>query len=247
MNYKQEKRIKDAAHMVRNVMSMSQNMQQINLNYASDLEQFIQKLKNIPTPGASAPVVNSEASKDSHGIMLSSNTNTAREESSEESPSTGTGEEAGKQTKKEGPKKTKRPPAPWVKGLYRKIMKKCHPDIISGDLPPEEQIYRAEALQIAIKSYKKEDFDALIYAGAIVGVFSERLSTNKQIAILNKSYSSNSQIISEIQSSISWCWGVNWDTFESRIQLIKRICLLNKIVMPSKEDLVLLLSDHEMK
>ena len=47
MNYKQEKRIKDAAHMVRNVKSMSENMLQINSNYASDLEQFIQKIYQL--------------------------------------------------------------------------------------------------------------------------------------------------------------------------------------------------------
>ena len=194
MNYKQEKRIKDAAHMVRNVKSMSENMLQINSNYASDLEQFIQKLKDIPTPGASASVVDSTIGKDSHEIILIADEapRASSEAASDED------EEATSQSKKEGPKKTKRPPAPWVKGLYRKIMKKCHPDIIAGDLPPEEQIYRAEALHIAIESYKKEDFDDLVYAGALVGVFSERLSTNK-------------------------------------------------IVVPSKEDLILLLSDHEMK
>ena len=241
MNYKQQKRIKDTALMVRNVLNMSDNMQKINLNYAADLEEFINKLKNISVAGANAPAANSTADKPSGSeiILIEPKSSGPAEEPEEQ---------ADNPSSSSRPQKTKKPPPPWSKDLYRKIMKKCHPDKnVNVVLPPEEQIYRAEALHIAIESYKEESFDKLIYAGALVDEYSQRISATKQVAILNRCYSENSQQISGIQSSISWSWGINWDTIESRIQLVHRLCLINKIKPVSKEELIVLLTEHEMK
>ena len=82
---------------------------------------------------------------------------------------------------------------------------------------------------------------------SIVGVFSNRLSANKQIGILNKVYAEKSEVISRIQSTIAWCWGVNWDTVEARIRVVQQVCSLNGIAIPSRENLILLLTEHEIK
>ena len=127
-------------------------------------------------------------------------------------------------------------------------MMKCHPDRNqNANVEMMEQVYRAEALAVAVEAYREERFDDLIYAGALVDIYSSKLSVNKQMKILNSSYATKSHLISEIQGSISWCWGINWDGPETRTDLIERICRLNNIVIPSKESLVELLSDHEMK
>jgi len=244
MNYKQQKRIKNTALMVRNVLNMSDNMQKINLNYASDLEEFINKLKD-----ASSGAISEDASsinKVSSGLEIIpagtvEDNKTVTEDSAEES-------DTANRSARKRPEKTKRPPPPWAKDLYRKIMKTCHPDRnINSNLSPEEQIYRSESLQVAMNSYKEESFDELIYAAAIVDVYSERLPVSQQIAILNKHYGTSSKTIESIQTSISWSWGVNWDTIESRIQLIMRICMLHNIKAIPKDKLIVLLIDHEMK
>jgi len=234
MNFKQQKRIKNTALLVRNILSMSDNMSTINFNYAVDLEKFVLKLKSFKEePGAEAPGLNSDTQLTDLSLPVS-----------DETPSLETPDFESAETQPD----TKTPPPPWAKDLYRKIMMKCHPDRnqnISSDVL--EQIYRTESLSIAIEAYKEENFDKLIYAGAIVDIFSDKLSANQQIKILNKSYDSRVQKVSEIQESVSWCWGTNWDTVETRIQLLESICRVHSIEIPSKEDLIILLSEHEMK
>ena len=243
MNFKQQKRIKDTALMLRNVMNMSNNMTTINMNYAADLESFILKLKNLSKKSeAQASDLNSTTDEPTSLILprpKSSKNKKEKEEASEN-------KKTSNQLKR--PPKTKRPPAMWAKDLYRKIMMKCHPDRNQNvDIEVMEQVYRAEALAVAVEAYREERFDDLIYAGALVDIYSTRLSVNKQMKILNVSYATRSQSISEIQGSISWCWGVNWDGPDTRVDLIERICRLNNIATPSKEELVELLSEHEMK
>jgi len=243
MNFKQQKRIKDTALMLRNVMSMSKNMTTINMNYASDLESFISKLKNISKKSeAPASDLNSSIDEATSLILPSEKKAEKKEEKTKAS------EDSQPNNQLKRPPKTKRPPAGWAKDLYRKIMMKCHPDRNqSPDIDVMEQVYRAEALAIAGEAYREERFDDLVYAGALVDIYSSRLSANKQMKILNDSYTVKSQSVSEIQGSISWCWGINWDGTETRIGLIKRICRLNNIPVPPKEELAQLLSDHEMK
>ena len=243
MNYKQKKRIKNTALMVRNVLNMSENMEKINLSYSADLEEFINKIKEANSPGTLVPGSNSDVS---NVESLTSLKIIKRTEDTEQDKEDSKKSETPNQRNR--PPKIKRPPKPWVKALYRDIMKKCHPDRSAAEtITPEEQINRAEALQLAMSAYNDEDFNKLIYAGAIVDVYTTRLSTNQQISILNKDYAVKSQKISEIQSSISWHWGVNWDSEEQRIILINRICALNNINIISKEALIEMLKEHEIK
>jgi hypothetical protein len=237
MNYKQQKRIKDAALMVRNAFDMSSNMQSININYACDLEGFLKKIKDLQVAEAKASAAADAGSE----IML-----TDPNENNESSQGDGNSDN-GKQ--EESCKDAKSVPAPpWAKDLYRKIMKKCHPDkIVSSVLTPEERLYRAESLQAAMDAYAKEEYNELIYAGAIVDEYTQKITAAKQITILNRFYNTNSLKITKIQDSVSWSWGISWDTIETRVLLVIRLCLINKIKPVSKEELIVLLTEHEMK
>ena len=246
MKIKQKKRIKDTAFMVRNVLNMSENMTTMNTNYAADLEEFVLKLKE-KVSGADAPDVNCSDHKPEQKKENLPLVSTGPSDPDSDSRERREEEQEVEDLRK--PKKTKKPPAPWAKDLYRKIMMKCHPD--RNQQPdmsdPMSIVYRSEAMNIATQAYKDENFESLVYAGAIVDVFSTRLSANKQIQILNSEYEKRSHVISEVQGSISWNWGINWDTVEARIRLVERICLTYGIPLPKKEELELMLNEHEMK
>ena len=244
MNDRQRNRIKDTAFMVRNVLTMSDNMSKINIAYEKDLESFVRKLKQ-KEEGAQAPESNSGQKQES--LVLANPDTNKNQNSAYDTEDADENKHSTSNNARRPPKKTK-PPKPWVKDLYRKIMMKCHPDRNQNqNIEPLEQVYRAEALAIAVDAYQGNDYDELIYAGAIVGVFSDRLSANKQIGILNKVYAEKSEVISRIQSTIAWCWGVNWDTVEARIRVVQQVCNLNGIAIPSRENLILLLTEHEIK
>ena len=245
MNHRQKKRIKNTALMVKNVDSMAKNMESINQNYATELQDFINAVlesvvpkkengaRDIKNPGASETsltIVPNQSIDDLEGNNSSSET--------KENPHNA-----------RRPQKQKKPPKPWAKDLYRKIMLVCHPDRNhkADNIDPETMIARTSALEIASSAYKENRHDELVYAGAIVDVFSSRLPVQKQIEILNKSYGEKSRIIEEIQGSISWHWGVNWDSTESRVNLVYRICASKGINLPSKQFVIDLLENFETK
>lgn len=144
------------------------------------------------------------------------------------------------------PKTQKRPPQFDLKDLYRKIMKKCHPDRSSHDnLSHEKILLYAWALGKVTKAYKDNDIKTMVYIGAMVDEYPRKISPKQALTHLNELYASKSKELETIQSSIAWAWGVNWDTLEARYRIVVAMATQQNLKLPTKIEVLDLLVKHE--
>ncbi len=240
MNYKQKKRIKDAAVMVKNVRDLSSNMNNISSEYAKDLESFFSAfVLNFSDKNESKTV--STALEDSLSLVPSQNNGKSKAEHKNSGENNTT-----KYTNR--PERTARPLKIEIKQLYRKIMQKCHPDrTINDDSVTEEQkVLFAYVLDVAMAAYKKADTDDLIFAAALVDIYPQKTPMKVCLAKLSTMYTEKSKQIETLQNSLAWVWGTNWDTLEIRYQIIIAMCKNNNIFPPSKPDVLKFLVDFEL-
>ena len=82
--------------------------------------------------------------------------------------------------------------------------------------------------------------------GGTVNMYTDKLSQNKQLEILNKIYANDNEHITSIQNSVSWKWGISWDEQGGRIRFLENFCRLKKIKpMPNKKQLQKILDEIE--
>ena len=82
--------------------------------------------------------------------------------------------------------------------------------------------------------------------GGTVDTFTDKLSQNKQLEILNKIYAEDNQSIQSIQNSVSWKWGISWDEQGGRIMFLENFCRLKKIKpIPNRKQLQKILDEIE--
>jgi hypothetical protein len=145
------------------------------------------------------------------------------------------------------PEKTKKPVQSEYKRLYRSIMQKCHPDRTSNDpsISQQNKALFIYVLDIAMNAYKKNMKDELVYAAALVDIYPTKVSTKACLAFLNNMYLSSTQKIEEYQDSLSWAWGVNWDTVEIRYKIISAMCKRSGFPLPPKSDVIKFLVEYE--
>ncbi len=102
--------------------------------------------------------------------------------------------------------------APWAKSLYRRAVKRCHPDIIKiNDLS-----YREEMIQLykaITESYENDNLDILMIETFKLFIKPERV-TNEQIEILEISKQDHHKKIKNILSS----QGYMWSTFSNELK-----------------------------
>ena len=242
MNYKQKKRIKDAAKMVKNVRDMSSNMDSISSEYAKDLEGFFSAFVQKFTDKKLEPQTSNQL--DSSALVLSEE-KTEPTQKDEDRPDS---EAQGSPGISKRPEKTRRPLKIEIKQLYRKIMQKCHPDRTLNDasISEADKVLFAYVLDVAMAAYKRADTTELIYAAALVDIFPQKTSMKSCLIQLNEMYAEKSKKIQTVQNSLAWTWGINWDTLETRFKIIMLMCAQNGINPPPKPDVLKFLVDFEI-
>lgn len=241
MNYKQQKRIKDSANMVKNVRDLCSNMENISSEYSKDLESFfaafVEKFTDIPT--AQKKDIDTSVSS----ALVLSESKAEAEEESQESESPGNARSAAMKR----PEKSKKPIKIEIKQLYRKVMQKCHPDRTINDknITQTEKVLFAYVLDVAMTAYKSANTSDLIYAAALVDIYPQKTSMKSCLNQLNVMYAEKSKKIETVQSSLAWAWGINWDTLEIRFKIVTAMCNNNGITLPIKADVLKFLIDFE--
>lgn len=240
MNYKQQKRIKDSANMVKNVRDLCSNMENISSEYSKDLESFfaafVEKFTDIPTTQKKA--IDTSVSS---ALVLSDSKPADEENKEADIP----GSDRSAAVKR--PEKSKKPIKIEIKQLYRKVMQKCHPDRTINDknITQAEKVLFAYVLDVAMTAYKSANTSDLIYAAALVDIYPQKTSMKSCLAQLNEMYSEKSKKIETVQSSLAWAWGINWDTLEIRFKIAIAMCRNNGVTPPAKADVLKFLIDFE--
>ena len=246
MKLRQKKRIKDTAHMVKNVIDMRNNMDILIKEYEDDLNSFFAKLFPPQDKQSSEEGHNHNSDIDINSIILYNDHSLDNTEDSTEHSKTESNSEPQKRAK---PTKTKRPPNRIIKDLYRMIMKKCHPDRTASEdnLNDAEKIIYAYSLSLAIEAYKKSDIAMLVFSAALVDIYSSKINSNRCLKYLNDLYSENSEKINLVQGCVPWSWGTSWDDFELRFKIIVQVCNHKNIPVPSKDRILEVLTKHELE
>ena len=141
--------------------------------------------------------------------------------------------------------KTKNMPI-WAKDLWRKIMFQCHPDkLCHMELSNNELVERNEILELATESNENENWKELLYLAALVDGYTDKLNFNHQVHNLNEITKQNSNVINEIQNSITWHWGMSWIIPSKQIFILKHVLKIKNIPIPSDDDLKKIINNLE--
>mgnify|MGYP006251572383 FL=1 len=139
------------------------------------------------------------------------------------------------------------PEAPeWAKKLWKGIAKKCHPDRLSFQDLNAIEISRRQTWFLEARSlFETQQWNKLLHIGVQLDEFIDDLSATKQLDMLNVEYSSITNKLQDIQKSLAWSWGTNWDNLELRIKIIT-VCVQAKgIKVPPKLELIKILVNLE--
>lgn len=241
MNNRQKKRIKDAARLVNSVTEMLDDMEDMSKQYDADLKSFISKIDKK----------DKKSSQSTHNPTSSESFNLMTLEDFEKKPEDTDGSESDEPSsapsgRRAPPKKKGRPPQSAIKGLYRQVMRKCHPDRSSHEkLTPKQSMQYTWAVDEVTKAYQKNDVKMMIFIAAMVEEYSKVLSAKDCLKNLNELYGEKSEQLNSIQTSVAWLWGINWDTLEIRCQIIQAVANSYGIIVPPKVDLLEMLVKHE--
>ena len=85
----------------------------------------------------------------------------------------------------------------------------------------------------------------MVFIAAMVDEYSKILTTKDCLAKLNELYAEKSNELNSVQNTVAWLWGVNWDTLETRYQIVVAVSQSHGINLPSKAEVLDLLVKHE--
>ena len=236
-NKKSKSRIDNAAAMIKNSYQMHRGMISIQGEYTRDLNEILEKFENKN----SVPFKNTTSSN-STGISIVA-----------EDPKINRGPKKGKTKRyKELDKKRKKIPEKelhpgWAKELYRKIMRKCHPDILqNSNISATEKQYRSEVVLQVVEAMENKDYKEVLFLGVTVESYTEKLGHATQVQMLNSMFSDLVGKIDMIQKSVSWLWGINWDNLENRVHIIQSVIASKGFRLPSRQEIIAKIVEHEL-
>lgn len=244
---KHKKRIKDASLMVSSLRKMTEDMQSINDAYSKELDDILKAL----VLGKRTTKAQSNASTQTNAeVENADNTNLIAEKDPESAESTYSEKHENQSEQKEEKnlvdlETNNNAPPSWAKDLYKKILKICHPDKlnIKDTLDFEKKLHAGKS---CLRYYNTGNYEYMIMVGGTVDTFTDKLSQNKQLEILNKIYAEDNQSIQSIQNSVSWKWGISWDEQGGRIRFLENFCRLKKIKpIPNRKQLQKILDEIE--
>ena len=240
-NKKSKLRIDNAAAMIKNSYQMHRGMISIQGEYTRDLNEILEKFEREKF---SESVENSNLPESTE---LSHNREVYKKEKGpkQKKEKTKRYEKLDKSKRAQAKKETH---PTWAKELYRKIMRKCHPDIIqNADISALEKQYRSEVVLQVGEAIKNKEYEEVLFLGVTVESYTEKLTAATQLQMLNKMFADVASKIDNIQKSVSWLWGINWDNPETRVHIIQSVMRSKGFPLPSRQEIIAKIAEHELE
>lgn len=232
---RQKRRLLEVSKMIESSVVVKDDMEEIQLEYANEINDVVEMIRQ----GDQKPKQLGQSSTD-----LSVYEEPPPSDSKKEQRSTGDGQSG---ANFEPPEIPEGPDAPdWAKRLWKGIAKKCHPDRLSFQELTAIQIARRQTWFLEARDlFQDQQWNKLLHIGVQVEEYVDDLPAAKQLEMLNKEYSIITSKVQNIQNSLAWSWGTNWDNLELRIKILNA-CLVNKGVKPpSKIEMIKILVNLE--
>ena len=125
---------------------------------------------------------------------------------------------------------------PWIKKLYRKIMLKTHPDILSADLSEADRLHFENLSRKAAEAYHNENEISIIKIGVELEIYGD-LDFDVQKSMILEEYNKVQESILKLQQSISWKWGFGCRDLQDKIRFLKAVCEGKNATCPSDDEM----------
>lgn len=231
INQKAKKRLTNLARLIKNTRSMAVEMEDLNIEYAKDLDKILNEVHKLHVKSRSTEKQAENQVEKNHIVPseFSSVEKHIREEmENATSPST---------------KPTNLIP-PWAKELWREIVKIAHPDRFEKEnLSVEEIYFRNKVFSQAMEANESKKWDELLYIGVLIKKYTTKLSPSRQFSKMGKLYEQDVNKINTIQQSLSWLWGTRWEDEEIRVSIVVELLKKMGKHVPSREEVLKILNE----
>ena len=239
-NKKSKLRIDNAAAMIKNSYQMHRGMISIQGEYTRDLNEILEKFEKDGSCSESATPKEIESTDLTHGLPV--------ENTKHQKAKKGKTKRYEKLDKKRRSHIKKDSHPAWVKELYRNIMRKCHPDMLKNSaISAFERQYRAEVVLQVGEAMKNKEYEEVLFLGVTVETYTEKLKSATQLQMLNKMFADIAFKIDNIQKSVSWLWGINWDKPETRVHIIQSVMRSKGFPLPPRQVIIAKITEHELE
>lgn len=235
---RQKRRLLEVSKMIESSIVVKDDMEEIQLEYAQEIDEAVRLVQELNKP---PPKTHADTSEVSVKPKMKRNIELARKKR--------------KQIQRERharnsyvpPTKPTVDDAPeWAKRLWKGIAKKCHPDRLSFMELSAIQIARRQIWFLEAKSlYEQRSWPKLVHIGVQVGEYVDDVTHKEQLSWLNNEYNTISGQITNMQSSLAWKWGTNWENMGLRINILIAILNHKSITVPSREEITKILIQIE--
>lgn len=237
LSTRHKRRLKELSRMIESTIIVRDEMVEINLEYAKEIEEFIALIEN-KQPQKDISV---SASEDPSSIVILNEKMPSDSSENKES----TGEHQTASNYEEIKVHDNEAPA-WAKYLWKKIALKCHPDRLNFlELTSIEIAKRQMMFSQAREVYNSQNWQKLLYYGITLDEYVDDLSMADQYMMLEAQYNNAAEKVTAVQSSLAWKWGTDWKNLHVRIQIITVCCQNKGITPPSRENLMTMLIKFE--
>lgn len=237
LSKRHKRRLKELSRMIESTIIVRDEMVEINLEYAKEIEEFIQLIQKQQVH---------ENKKDSEDKNANSAiiSNGKKPSDSMETEET-TGEHQSVANNEQINNHDDITPS-WAKSLWKKIALKCHPDRLNfAKLPSLEIAKRQMLFSQARNAYTNQAWGKLLYYGVTLDEYIDDLTMTEQYLMLEKQYNDAAEGVSNVQSSLAWKWGTDWKNLHARIQIITACCQSKGLLAPNRENLMSMLIKFE--
>ena len=233
---RQKRRLSETSKMIVSASNVLKDMGEIQLEYAKEIESVVDSIRKALEPEKSQVMEQPDVSVSSVSI---------HDETSENSEPPPLSDK-----QHEHPEvNIDLPESPlWTKRLWKLIAKECHPDRLNAqNLETSEITKRHHWFLEARRCFETRDWTQLLHIGVQLELWVDDLPHLQQNQMLGNMYQEKSKRIGDIQTSLAWKWGTNWDRNDIRIQIITVVCQAKNVPVPSTEDIIRILVNLELE
>mgnify|MGYP006226117537 CR=1 FL=1 len=235
---RQKRRLLETSKMIESTILVKNDMVEIQYEYAQEIDFVINEIqakRSKPKPQETSTGLD----------LIVSNEENTQTEQNHDTPNDSTTQDSPQEDIEKSIPMTTTPD--WAKKLWKNIAKKCHPDRIHVlELTPLEASKRSRWFLESKRIVEQEDWPKLIHIGVQVDEWVDELNHKTQNTMLSQEYNKNSKKIEEIQSSLAWQWGTNWDKHDVRIKILIALCRAQGITPPTNEEIIAVLVNLEI-
>lgn len=230
---RQKRRLSETSKMIASASNVVKDMGEIQLEYAKEIDSVVDSIRKALQPEQPQETEQPDVSASSVPIP--------HEPEAEEPPP------PEEYHHPEVNLHTPESPS-WAKKLWKSIARECHPDRLNTqEIDASEMAKKHQWFLESRRCFETRDWSQLLHIGVQLALWVDDIPHHQQNQMLGNMYQEKSKRIGDIQTSLAWKWGTNWDRNDIRIQIVTVVCQAKGVPVPTTEDIVRILVNLELE